>query len=306
MKYWYIRLLTLTATLLSVQLTLPAQAAIKVIVNDVPITDYDISQRARLITMTQRKSAAVARRQAQQDLIDDQVKLAEAKRWKIDVSKSDVDSAFSNIARNAKLSMKQLSGALRQGGVKPETLKASLKAQIAWQRLVQRRFSGQVEVDESDIIAALQKKDDAARSKSIEYDLKRIIVVVPKKSSAGFRSKRKSEANKIRSTFTDCESAGSVLGQYNEVVVRPIGRRLETELPKSMRGEIADMKIGRLTKPSPTSVGFELIALCGKREIASDIAVRTELENELRAKQGRSQERRFLLEAKRRVTIINR
>ncbi|MEP3048859.1 MAG: peptidylprolyl isomerase [Roseibium sp.] len=308
MRHWYVPFLILMAAtiVLSAPLTSPAQAAIKVIVNEVPITDYDISQRARLITLTQRKSAAAARQQAEQDLIDDQVKLAEAKRWNIDVSKSDVDNAFNNIARNAKLSTKQLTGALRQSGVKPETLKGSLKAQIAWQRVVQSRFSSKIEVDESDIIAALQKKDEAERSKSIEYDLKRIIVVVPKKSSAGFRSKRKAEANKIRSTFDSCDSAGSVLGQFSEVVVRPIGRRLETELPKNLREEMTDMEIGSLTKPSPTPVGFELIALCGKREIASDIGVRTELENELRSKQGKSQERRFLLDARRRVTVIHR
>ena len=306
MRYWSFALLGFLAVSLWVNIAAPAQAAIKVIVNDVPITDYDISQRARLITLTQRKSASVARRQAEQELIDDQVKLGEARRMKLDVTTADVDNAYRNIARSAKLTTKQLSSVLRQGGVKPETLKARLKAQIAWQRLVQGRFSGAVEVDESDIIAALQKKDEAERAKSIEYDLKRIIVVVPKKASAGFKSKRKRESGQIRSAFNGCDNAGSVLGQYSEVVVRTIGRRLETELPKNMREEIGALDVGKLTKPQPTAVGFELIAVCGKREIASDIAVRTELENELRAKQGESQARRYLMDVKRRATIIHR
>lgn len=306
MRHWYTPLIAFMVFAMTASMMLPAHAAIKVIVNDVPITDYDISQRARLITMTQRKSAGVARRQAEQDLINDQVKLAEATRMGINVSQSDVDSAYKNIARNAKLSPTQLSGALRQGGVKPDTLKAQLKAQIAWQQLGQRRFGGDIEVDESDIIAALKKKDEAERASSIEYDLKRIIVVVPKKSSSGFRSKRKREANQIRSSFSGCENIGGLLGDYSEVVVQPIGRRLETELPEAMRKEIGGMEVGKLTKPGPSTVGFELIALCGKREIASDIAVRTELENELRNKQRESEARRYLMEAKRRVTIIHR
>ncbi|MEP5625022.1 MAG: hypothetical protein ABJP82_20820, partial [Hyphomicrobiales bacterium] len=69
MRHWYVPFLILMAAtiVLSAPLTSPAQAAIKVIVNEVPITDYDISQRARLITLTQRKSAAAARQQAEQD-----------------------------------------------------------------------------------------------------------------------------------------------------------------------------------------------------------------------------------------------
>ncbi|WP_299471468.1 peptidylprolyl isomerase [uncultured Roseibium sp.] len=291
---------------LAAPVTTPSHAAIKVTVNDVPITDYDISQRARLITLTQRKSASIAKRQAEQELIDDQVKLAEAERMGIDIAQSQIDNAFNNIARNVKMSPSQLSKALRSGGVKPETLKARLKAQLAWNQLLQRRFRGQIEVDESDIIAALQKKDEAERQKSVEYDLKRIIVVVPKNSSGGFKSKRKQESNKIRAAFNSCDEAGSILGQYSEVVVQPIGRRLETELPENIRDEINSLSPGSLTKPSTTPVGYEMIAICGKREIASDIAVRAELENELRAKEGESQSRRYLMDVRRRATIIHR
>lgn len=291
---------------LAMPIVTPAYAAIKVIVNDTPITDYDISQRARLITLTQRKSASIAKRQAEQELIDDQVKLAEAERMGIEVGSSEIDNAFNNIARNVKMSPSQLSKALRSGGVKPETLKARLKAQLAWNQLLRRRFSGKIEVDESDIIAALQKKDEADRQKSVEYDLKRVIVVVPKNSSGGFKSKRKQESNKIRAAFRSCEEVGSVLGQYSEVVVQPIGRRLETELPAEMREEINSLGPGKLTKPSATPVGYEMIAICGKREIASDIAVRAELENELRAKEGESQSRKYLMDVRRRATIIYR
>lgn len=297
--------LSLVLALMTPAIT-PAHAAIKVIVNDVPITDYDISQRARLITLTQRKSSSVAKRQAQQELIDDQVKLAEADRMGIDIGQTQIDNAFNNIARNVKMSPSQLSKALRSGGVQPATLKSRLKAQLAWNQLLQRRFSGRIEVDESDIIAALQKKDEADRQKSVEYDLKRVIVVVPKNSSGGFKSKRKQESNKIRSAFNGCDDAGSVLGQYSEVVVQPIGRRLETELPADMRDEISALTPGSLTKPSTTPVGYEMIAICGKREIASDIGVRAELENELRAKEGESQSRKYLMDVRRRATIIYR
>lgn len=294
------------ALALTVPAYTPAYAAIKVVVNEVPITDYDIAQRARLITLTQRKSASAARQQAQEELIDDQVKLGEAERIGVDVGKAEVDNAFNNIARSAKMSPAQLSKALSSGGVQPDTLKKRLKAQLSWNQVLQRRFSGRIEVDESDIIAELKKTDEQDRQTSIEYDLKRVIVVVPKNSSGGFKSKRKNESDKIRAAFNSCDNAGQLLGQYDEVVVQTIGRRLETELPEDLRKEIGAMEPGKLTKPTTTAVGYEMVALCGKREIASDIAVRTELENELRAKEGESQSRRYLMDVRRRATIIYR
>ena len=306
MRLRFVKALVILALATVLPGSLPAQAAIRVIVNEVPITDYDISQRSRLITLTQRKSASVAKRQAKQELIDDQIKLAEAQRIGIDISQSTVDNAYNNIARNAKMTPAQLSKALGSGGVKPATLKARLKAQLAWNPGFAGQVQGKIEVNESDIIAALKKTDEAERQSSIEYDLRRIIVVVPKNSSGGFKSKRKRESNQIRSKFDGCDTAGPILGQFNEVVVQPIGRRLETELPANMRDEINAMTPGKLTKPSTTPVGFEMIAVCGKREIASDIAVRTELENELRAKEGESQSRRYLNEVRRRATIIHR
>ncbi len=294
------------ALVLAAPFASPARAAIKVIVNDTPITDYDISQRARLITLTQRKSAAAAKSQAMQELVDDQVKLSEAARMGIDVSQSEIDNAFNNIARNVKMTPAKLAAALRQGGVKPETLKSRLKAQIAWNRILGARFRGKIEVNESDIVAALKKTDEEDRQKSVEYDLKRVIVVVPKNASGGFKSKRKHESDQIRAAFDNCDAAGGILSKYSEVVVQPIGRRLETELPESMKKEIQAMTPGHLTKPTATPVGYEMIAVCGKREIASDIAVRTEVENELREKEGESQSRRYLMEIRRRATIIYR
>ncbi|MDN3718908.1 peptidylprolyl isomerase [Roseibium salinum] len=130
--------------------------------------------------------------------------------------------------------------------------------------------------------------------------------MVPKSSSGGFKSKRQKESNQIRAAFNGCDNAGSVLGQYSEVVMQPIGRRLETELPEDVREEIKALEPGNLTKPSATPVGYEMIAVCGKREIESDIALRTELENELRAKEGQSQSRRYLMEVRRRSSIIYR
>ncbi|MDN3718909.1 hypothetical protein QW131_06045 [Roseibium salinum] len=90
------------ALILTAPLSGPANAGIRVIVNDTPITDYDISQRARLITLTQKNRLPLQKREAEEELVDDHVKLAEAERVGISVGQSEIDNAFNNIARNVK------------------------------------------------------------------------------------------------------------------------------------------------------------------------------------------------------------
>ncbi|MFD1694502.1 peptidylprolyl isomerase [Roseibium aestuarii] len=283
-----------------------AQTSIAVVVNDQAITTYDVNQRAKLLQLTQRKQGATAKRLAEQELIDDTIKLAEASRLGISVSQADVDNAFGSIARNVKLSPAQLGQALRQGGVDPQTLKDRLKAQIAWSQVVRRRFSASVDINDSDVIAALRKSDMKDKQTSVEYDLKRVVVVVPKNAGGGFKSQRKRESDAIRAAFNGCDASATVLGSYKEVVVMPIGRRLETEIPEDLRGAIDKTEVGRLTAPEASPRGFEMIAVCEKREIKSDIAARTEMENQLREQEGEKLARRYLMDLRRRATIVDR
>jgi len=296
-------ILALTVIALAAPLPATAQTKIRVVVNDTAITSYDINQRAKLLRLTERLGGAASRRKAQQELVEEVLKLAEAERLRSTVGDGEVNDAYASIARNVKMSPKQLSNALRQNGVNPSTLKDRLRAQLSWSRVVRRRFQAQVNVNESDVIAALKKSKDLDKEKSIEYQLRQVIVVVPKKSSSGFKSKRKREAQALRKRFTSCPEGVEIARGLSEVVVKNIGRRLETELPDGLRDDIEKTSVGRLTAPQTTGNGYEMIAVCEKREIASDVAARTELENELRAKEGEQLSRRYLSELRRRAVI---
>lgn len=303
-----LRLILCFISIAFLTVTAGAQATIKVIVNDKAITAYDINQRAKLIQLTQRKSGAIAKRQAEQELIDEVIQIGEATRVGMAPSQAEIDNAFANVARNVKMSTSQLSTALRRSGVNPNTLKDRIKAQIAWQNVIRARFRSEIKINESDVVAAMRKTkgEGEDQSTSIEYELSRVIVVVPKKASNALKAQRKKESNLIQKAFNGCKESGAVLGQYNEVVVKKVGRRLETELPPQMQEEISSLEVGRLTKPSATGRGFEMIAVCGKREMKSDLAARTEVENELRAKEGDQLSRRYMRQLKQLATIIHR
>jgi peptidyl-prolyl cis-trans isomerase SurA len=280
-----------------------AQTAIKVIVNNKPITTYDINQRAGLLRLTTGRGGAGVTRQAMEELVNETLKMQEATRAGMRVSKAEVDEAYASLASRVKLSPTRLSQVLRQSGVSPDTLRQRLETEIAWTQILRARFQQEVRIAESDVIAALQKKDDENTEKSMEYRVQAVIFVVPAKSSAGTKAQRRREADQYRSRFSSCNEADALAREFREVVVMPIKTRLETELPQELRKMLDSTPVGKVTTPQTTNNGYEMFALCDKREIASNAAARMEIEDELRNKEGEQLSRRYLRELRRRAII---
>src|SRR5262249_18703194 len=125
----------------------PAHAsAIKVLVNDVPITDLDIQERGRMMTIF--SHGKEGEKQAVDELIDEVLMTQEAKRRNVVISDEEVDGELAARARAAKLTADQFTQAMRQAGISPQTFKAFLRANMAWARVVRARYRATVDVSE--------------------------------------------------------------------------------------------------------------------------------------------------------------
>jgi peptidyl-prolyl cis-trans isomerase SurA len=281
-----------------------AQTSIKVIVADQPITSYEISQRARFIQLTQRNANPT--KVATEELIDEKLQLAEARRRGITVSEGEVNDAFAGIASRLKMTPDQLVKALKSSGVDAKTFKDRIRAQIAWGKVVREKFRATVAVSEQDVIAALQTKADPAKTDkatTTEYELNQIIFVVPAKASPAVAAQRQKEAEQLRGRFTSCAEGVAFTKGLTEVVVKPLGRRMQSDLTDENVKMLDEMEIGRLTPPQRTENGVEMVALCGRRVLQSDAAARATIEGELLDEQGSLLSRRYLRDLKRNAVI---
>jgi peptidyl-prolyl cis-trans isomerase SurA len=304
--------MTFARTLLAISLCIgmtcgvaEAQTAIKVVVGDQPITNYEIAQRAKFLQLTQR--ATNATKLATDELIDEKLQLAEARKRGIVVSEAEVNEAYANIASRLKMSPDQLTKGLRSAGVDAKTFKDRLRAQIAWGKVVREKFRATVAVSEQDVIAALQSKVEPGKAKekatTTEYDVTQVIFVVPAKASAAVASQRQKEAEQLRGRFTSCAEGLPFAKGLKEVVIKPLGRRLQSELSDENVKMLDELAVGRLTAPQRTENGVEMVALCDKRVLQSDAAARAEIEGELLDEQGQIMSRRYLRDLKRNAVI---
>src|SRR3954468_11507613 len=106
---------------------------IAVMVNGEPITHYDIEQRSKLNTLSHK---AATRQQVIEELIDEKVKIKEARRFGVDPGASDIDSAFAQMSSRMRTTPDALAKTLEAQGIRPETLKARIRADMVWGSLV--------------------------------------------------------------------------------------------------------------------------------------------------------------------------
>lgn len=271
-----------------------SSSSIPVLVNDVPITAYDIDQRARLMRLGGGKSSP---QMAREELIDETLEMLEAARRGLNIPQAQIDAAFASIASRLKMSPAQLTTALAGQGIQAASLKKRLQAQISWQQLVQQRTMMKASVKNDAVSAALaEKSKDTAAMTITEYTLQQIIFVVPKGSPAGAYSQRKNEAAAFRQRFPGCDQSLEKAKLLRGVVVKNIGRRDSTQLGDAMVDQLSKTQVGSTIPPSQTAEGVELIAVCDTHSIQSTGAARTEVQNDLYLKQAEGLGKDYLKE----------
>jgi peptidyl-prolyl cis-trans isomerase SurA len=237
-----------------------------VIVNGEPITALDIEQRMKLSQLSTQKLPP--RQEVLDELIDEKLKVREAKRWGLEVTDKEVEQAFAAMASRMRYTSEQLVEGLAKGGVHASTLKARIRADIAWQQLVRGRFQSSLQIGEKDILAASEAK--AEGGDGFDYTLRPILFFVPTGSAPAVIDGRKREAESLRARFTSCEEGIPFVRALRDVIARPEVVRGSATLPAELRKVLESTEIGKLTPPEVTKLGVEMFAVCGKKESTAD------------------------------------
>ncbi|MEM6761734.1 MAG: SurA N-terminal domain-containing protein [Pseudomonadota bacterium] len=297
--------LTIFAALILSGVPSMAQTRIVAVVNGSPITSYDVGQRQRLLRLTGARGNT--REIALNELIDESIQNRATKAARINVSDSEVDSAIADIAKRAKISAAQLTGALRQAGVSESTLRARIKSQLGFSRLVRVRFRQFARVTEQDLVAALLR--DEERENVIEsprYKLHQVTIALPDNPSASRLNQAKARASELQGKFQSCTQGIPMARKARNVVVRNFGNRMGVEFPPPVRKTLDETRVGGLSEPIEQRRGLVMFAVCEKEMVKSANAAMKELEPEMTSERGEAFSKQFLRQLKRDAVIERR
>jgi peptidyl-prolyl cis-trans isomerase SurA len=270
---------------------LPGQS-IACMVNGEPITGLDIEQRTKLNFLTTRKQ--MSRQEVLDELTNEKVKLKEAKRFGIDPSVSDVDQAYSGMSQRMRLSPEQLTKSLESQGIRPETLKGRLKAEMVWSSLVRGRFKESLQVGEKDVAAAAEQSGEATQTEAFEYKLQPIVLIVPRGSAQSAIDLRRKEAESLRERVQTCEQANSYFKSMQNAAIREIVTKTSADIPGPLRELLDKTPVGRLTPPEITKQGVEMVALCDRKPTKIDTPKKREIREKMFAQKYEAKQKAYL------------
>ncbi|HSJ42037.1 MAG TPA: SurA N-terminal domain-containing protein, partial [Xanthobacteraceae bacterium] len=269
---------------------------IVVIVNGEPITALDVDQRSKLTQLSTHK--VPPRQEVIDELINEKLKLRDAKKFGLEITASEVDTAYASMAGRMRFTADQLTQQLARSGVNASTLKARIKADIAWAQIVRGRYQASLQIGEKDILSAMETKSDD--TVGYDYTMRPILFLVPTGSPEAFIDGRKREAEALRGRFQGCEEGIAFARALKDVAVREQVVRSSADIPAELRKVLEGIEVGRLTPPEITKFGVEMFAICAKKESSADNSPgKRQAKESLMAKRYEQRSKQYLQEIRR-------
>lgn len=237
---------TLTAaTALTLATGAMAQGAFSpaVTVNDQVVTNYEIDQRARLLTIMNTPGDTYA--EAREQLIDDRLKLQAARIVGITVAEEGIQAGLADFAQRVNLSVEDMFKALATEGIDEETMRDFIVSGVTWRGFVQARFGANVQLTEEEIDRAIASNTGSG---GLRVLLSEIVIPLTPQTQAQVMGLTQ-QLSEIRS-FDDFEQAART---YSQSPTKDDGGRIPwmsvTNLPPQLRPLIAALSPGEVTAP---------------------------------------------------------
>ncbi len=244
-------------------------SAVAAIVNDKVITTFDVQQRMKLMILSSGRRIPVSmlpqvQNQAVRDLVHEQLKIAEATKFEVELEDKDIENEMRDMAAQSGVSVAEMERQLAVDGIDLDGLRQQVKASLLWQRLVQGRYRSRVRINEEEIDRTLQRmRDDATKE---QYMVSEICIPVadPSQAQATYQGslqlieqlRRGVPFAVVAQQFSACPSAagGGDLGWVRS-----------GELPSELDAALLQLEPGSVTNPILSEGAFMILGVRDKR-----------------------------------------
>ena len=230
------------------------------------------------------------KKQALEELIDERLKLQEAKKQNVAIEDAEVSRIIAGIAERNKMTLEQFT---KQIGGSMDPMKARIRATLSWNEVVRRRFGPLINITNKDVdrmvsASAVGTQDD------LELQLQRVSITMPIKTEEHGVAQRIQEADQIRSKFTDCKSTAAAATGVPGAKFEEIGKRRPSAFPEPTRTLLSNASDGEMLPPAVTDGAIELWVVCGRSVVKAADEQRTQAENQLKQKEFEVMAKRYL------------
>ena len=240
-------------------------------VNDDAITDFDIDARARLLLAASNAqpnadSISRASRSALNELIDERLKLQEAKKLNIGATDDEIKAAVRTIEKNNNKAPGGIFQDLTQLGVPIDTFIERIKASVVWRKLLRTRVLPQVKVAQAEVKDAIDRAEN-----SDGKVLVRVAEIFIPYGDESARSKALEKAVELRAKAKNTNAFMQLAKLHSRAPTATVGGDLGeiqvSALDKNIGAVALELSPGSTSPPIEVSDGVYVIHLISKRNL---------------------------------------
>ena len=212
------------------------------------------------------------KKEAQEELIEERLKLQEAKRLGIEISDDEVGRIIKGIAERNKITPEQFAQQIKGSGVDISTMRERLRAQFAWREVVRRRGQMLVSINERDVERMMSASASEAGEDTVELQVQRITLLTPAPTDQAAMARRYAEADALRRRFGGCNTMPGLAKEASEAKYEDLKYIKPGSVPEPTRTMLLSAKDGDMLPPATAAAGIEVYAVCGRRAIKTGVA----------------------------------
>jgi peptidyl-prolyl cis-trans isomerase SurA len=241
-------------------------------VNGAVISNYDLDQRTALFAATSgvqptEENLAQVRIQVLRSLEDELIQLQEANKHRISVTKTEVDRAINDVAKDNGITVPQILDTLNRAGVSTQTFAQQISAQLIWQKVVTARYGTDVLIGDQEVDEAMNRLKQG--SDKPQFLLSEIYLGVDRsEDDVSVRASAEQFAQQIMQGVSFAIVAGQFSQSPSAADGGDIGWVTQGELAEELDTALSPLKPGQIAGPIRAEGGYHILLLRDRREPA--------------------------------------
>jgi len=225
------------------------------------------------------------RKEAQEELIEERLKLQEAKRLGVDISEDEAKRMLKGIAERNKMTEEQFALQVKGQGIDISTMRERFKVQSAWREVIRRRFSAQISITQGEIDRLVTASATDAGEDTVELQVQKITLAMTGKADQTVMAKRFAEADGLRRKFGGCKTMAALAKDAGDARFEDMKFIRPSSIPEPTRSMLLSAKDGDVLPPATAATSIEVYAVCSRRPIRADDKQRERVQADLAQKE---------------------
>lgn len=244
------------------------------IVNEEPITLYELNDRTRTVMQQLQKQGtplpqrAIIEKQVLERMIMDRAQLQLAKETGVRVDDTQLAAALQKIAEENKLTVAEFRQAVEKEGINFSKFREDIRNEIILVRLRERDIDNRLLISENEIDQYL-KTAATQQGADVDYNLAQILVRVPEQATPEQLQERRKRAESALAELKNGADFGQVAASYSDAPDAlkggVVGWRPGGQIPAIFLDALAKLQPEQISGVLRSPNGFHIVKFLGKR-----------------------------------------